>query len=117
MFSIFLDSANTVTDLAFPIPDDAVRDYLVKTSVSGDRHILKTNYLKFLGNVFRVVNVELDKCHNELTSKKITTVGGLAKWWSSHLQRVRTELYKAAVDGTSEDNKVSIREYGEKYHR
>ena len=36
----FLDSSNTVTDLAFPIHDDAVRDYLVKTSVSGDRHIL-----------------------------------------------------------------------------
>jgi len=38
-----------------PTPDDAVRDYLVKTSVSDGPEVLKTNYLKFLSSVFACV--------------------------------------------------------------
>lgn len=110
-----MGASDTDTDLAYPIPDDDVRDYLVKTSVSDDLHILKTNYLKFLGSVFRLVNAELDKCHEEW--KQISTAAGLAKWWSSHLESIRTELYKAAIDDTDQPIKVRIREDGEKYHR
>jgi len=115
-FLCFRFLADTVTDLAFPTPDDAVHDYLVKASVTDDQHTLKTNYLKFLGNVFRLVNGELDKCHEELRGRQITTAEGLAKWWSNHLQgTLRTKLYKAAINGTSEAIEVSIREDGEKY--
>ncbi|KIM76540.1 hypothetical protein PILCRDRAFT_12766 [Piloderma croceum F 1598] len=49
-------------DLAFPIPDDAVRDYFVTRAYSTDPQTLKTNYLKFLGGVFTQVNTELDFC-------------------------------------------------------
>jgi hypothetical protein len=108
----FLAASDTNTDLAFPIPDDAVRDYLVKTAVSDG---LKTNYLKFLGNVFRLVDGELDKCQKELSGKRITTAEGLAKWWSNHLESIRTELYKAAIVSTSEPIKVRIREDGKKF--
>jgi hypothetical protein len=110
-----LGSSDTVTDLAFPFPDDAVRDYLIKSSVSDDQQILKTNYLKFFSNVFRLAKGELDKYDNELNEKKITTAEGLAKWWSSHLPSVRTGLYKAAIDGTNEASEVSTRENVEKY--
>jgi len=96
------------TDLAFPIPDDAVRNYLVTTSVSDDQHMLKTNYLKFLGSVFTQINGELEKSQQELNKKKIRTAEDLAKWWSNHLEGVRTELYKAAIDGAAEANQVRI---------
>jgi hypothetical protein len=56
--------------LAFPTPDDAVRDYLVKTSVSDDPEVLKTNYLKFLGSVFTQVNGELKKYRKAPTGKQ-----------------------------------------------
>ena len=110
-----LSASDTNTDLAFPVPDDAIRDYLVKTSVLDDLYSLKTNYLKFLGSVFRQINIELDNCHEEL--KQISTAAGLAKWWSSHLQSIRSKLYKAAIDGTVKSIEVSVREDGEKYHR
>ncbi len=38
----------------------------VTTSVSDDQHILKTNYLKFLGSVFTQINGELERCREEL---------------------------------------------------
>lgn len=88
--------------LAFPVPDDAVRDYLVATSLSDDQNILQTNYLNFLAGVFTQVNNELEKCREELSVKQIRTSEGLAKWWSSHLEGVRTGLYKAAIDGAKE---------------
>jgi len=102
--------------LAFPIPDDAVREHLVTTSLSADHHVLKTNYLKFLGNVFTQVYDELDKCREEL-KKQTPTAADLAKWWSRHLEGRRTELYKAAIDSASNATQVCIREDGEKYHR
>jgi len=34
------------------MPDDAVRNYLVLTSLVDGRQILKTNYLKFLASLF-----------------------------------------------------------------
>ena len=102
------------TDLAFPTPDDAVRDYLVKTSISLD---LKTNYLKFLGSVFKRVCDELEKCRKEWGGKRTTTAQALAEWWSKHLESVRTELYKAAIDGAGEDIEVCIREDGKRYHQ
>ena len=95
--------------MAFPIPDDAVRDYLVKTSLSDDQHVLKTNYLKLLGSVFTQVNDELERCREEL-EKQIPTAGDLAKWWSRRLEGRRTELYKAAIDGARNATQVCIRE-------
>jgi len=101
--------------LAFPIPDDAVRNYLVKTSLLDDQHVLKTNYLKLLGSVFTQVNDELERCREEL-EKQIPTAGDLAKWWSRRLEGRRTELYKAVIDGASNATQVCISEGGEKYH-
>ena len=106
-----LSASDPNTDLAFPVPDDAVRDYLVKTSASDNLHTLKTNYIKFLGSVFRQVSAELDKCHEEW--KQISTAANLAEWWSDHLESIRSELYKAAIDGTVEPIEVRIRENGE----
>jgi hypothetical protein len=100
----------TNADLAFPIPDGAVRDYLVTTSVSDDQHILKTNYLKFLASVFTQVNAELEKCRTEWREKSIRTAEDLAKWWSGHLEGVRAELYKAAIVGANKPIQVRIRE-------
>ena len=98
------------TDLAFPVPDDAVRNYLVTTSLSHDQHIMKTNYLKFLGSVFAQVNGELEKCREELSDKR--NAEDLAKWWSRRLESIRPKLYKAAIDGAGEANPVRIREHG-----
>ena len=106
-----LGASDTNTDLAYPIPDDAVRDYLIENSASDN---LKIKYLNFLGSVFRQVNAELDKCHEEW--KQISTAASLAEWWSSHLESIRSEFYKAAIDGTVEPIKVRIRKDGEKYH-
>ena len=75
-----------------------------------DQHTLKTNYLKFLGSVFTQVNGELEKCREELSKKKIKTAEDLAKWWSSHLEGVRTELYQAAIDGAGKAIEVRIHE-------
>jgi malate synthase len=105
------------TDLAYPFPDDAVRDYLVTTSLADDEHVLKTNYLKFLGSVFTQINGELEKSRKELNEKKIETAEDLAKWWSNHLEGRRTKLYKAAIDGAGEAIQVRIREDGKKHHR
>ncbi|KAF8218993.1 hypothetical protein L208DRAFT_1523899 [Tricholoma matsutake] len=89
-------------DLAFPIPDNAVHDYLVTASLSDDQHILKTNYLKFLGSLFMEVNGELEKCLGDLSKKQIRTAEDLAKWWSCHLEGIRTGLYKAVIDGATQ---------------
>ena len=102
--------------MAFPIPDDAVRDYLVTTSVSDDQHTLKTNYLKFLASVFTQVGGELEKCWEELSEKRTRTTQDLAKWWSSHLGGVRRELYKAAIDGANKTIQVRIRKDGRGHH-
>jgi len=75
--------------LAFPIPNDVVRDYLVKTSPSDDQHVLKTNYLKF-GSVFTRVNGGLEKCREELSEKQITSAEDLAKWWGQVAQLTAT---------------------------
>ena len=104
-------------DLAFPIPDDAVRDYLVTTSVSDDQHILKTNYLKVLAGVFTQVNGELEKCLEELRERQIRTAEDLARWWSSHLEGIRTGLYKEAIDSANKAIQVRIRKDGKEYHR
>jgi len=104
------------TDLAFPIPDDAVCDYLIKTSLLDDLDGLKTNYLKFLGSVFTQVNDELKRCREEL-EKQVTMAEDLAKWWSSHLEGQRTELYKAVIDGARNPIEVCICEDGKKNHR
>ncbi len=88
---------------------DAVRGYLITTSVSDDQHILKTNYLKFLGSVFTQVNGELEKCREELSKKQIRTAEDLSKWWSSHLEGLHTELYKVAIDGAGGAIQVRIR--------
>ena len=104
-----LRRSDTKTDLAFPIPDNAVRDYLM--SVSED---LPTKYLTFLGSVFRLINCELDFCQEDW--KQIPTAAGLAKWWSSHLEDIRSKLYKEAIDSTAEPIPVRIHEDGEKYH-
>ena len=104
-----LRRSDTKADLAFPIPDNAVRDYLM--SVSED---LPTKYLTFLGSVFRLINCELDFCQEDW--KQIPTAPGLAKWWSSHLEDIRSKLYKEAIDSTAEPIPVRIREDGEKYH-
>ena len=87
-----------------------MRDYLVTTSISDDQHILKTNYLKFLASVFTQVNAELEKCRKEWREKYIRTAEDLAKWWSDHLEGVRAELYKAAIDSAKEELQVRIRE-------
>ena len=84
----------------------------MKTSASDD---LPTKYLTFLGIVFRLINCELDIHREEW--EHIPTAAGLAKWWSSHLENIRSKLYKEAVDGTTEPIEVCIREDGEKYHR
>jgi hypothetical protein len=84
--------------LAFPIPDDAVRDYLVKP-LSDDQHGLKARYLKFFCSLFTQVTGELETCQENL--KQITRADDLAKWWSSHLEVRRTELYKAAIEGAA----------------
>ena len=105
-----LGASDTNTDLAFPIPDDAVRDYLIKDSDN-----LKIKFLTFLGSVFKQINTELDKCHEEW--KQISTAADLAEWWSGHLGSIRSELYKAAIEGTVEPIEVRIREDGEMYHR
>ncbi|KAF8222578.1 hypothetical protein L208DRAFT_591936 [Tricholoma matsutake] len=89
-------------DLAFPIPDNAVRDYLVTASLSDDQHILKTNYLKFFGSLFTEVDGELEKCMGDLRKKQIRTAEDLAKWWSCHLEGIRTGLYKAVIDGATQ---------------
>jgi hypothetical protein len=73
--------------------------------------MLKTNYLKFLASVFTQVNGELEKCRKEFSRKRIGTAEGLAKWWSGHLEGVRTELYKAAIDGANKTIEVRIREH------
>ncbi len=39
----------------------------------------------------------------------------LAKWWSSHLEGLRTELYKAVIDGAGGAIQVRIREDGKEY--
>jgi len=66
--------------------------------------------------VFTQVNDELEKCREELSVKQIRTSEGLAKWWSSHLEGVRTGLYKAAIDGAKEAIQVRIRAEGKEYH-
>jgi len=93
-------------DLAFPTPDDAVRDYLVTGSLSDDEHILKTNYLKFFASLFTEVNSELEKCLGELSEKQIRTAEELARWWSCHLEGIRTGLYEAAIDGVTKANQI-----------
>jgi hypothetical protein len=96
------------TDLAFPIPDDDVRNYLVTQAYSTDPQILKTNYLKFLGGVFTEVKMELESWQMELSKKRITSAGDLAKWWSSHLESIRPRLYKAATKAASKDILVRV---------
>ncbi len=73
------------------------------------QNTLKANYLKFFSIVFRRVYDELEKCQEELSRKHVTTAGDLARWWSSHLGSIRTELYKVAIDGAGEPIKVSTR--------
>jgi hypothetical protein len=72
--------------------------------------MLKTNYLKFLAGVFTQVNGELEKCREELSRKHVRTAEDLAKWWSDHLEGVRAELYKAAIDSAKKELQVRIRE-------
>ena len=103
--------SDTKADLAFPIPDNAVRDHLMKTFVSED---LPTKYLTFLGSVFKLINCELDSCQEDW--KQIPTAAGLAKWWSAHLEDICSKLYKEVIDSTAEPIPVRIREDGEKYH-
>jgi hypothetical protein len=62
--------------------------------------------------VFTQVNDELEKCREELSVKQIRTSEGLAKWWSSHLEGVRTGLYKAAIDDAKKPIQVRIRTHG-----
>ena len=88
-----------------------MRDYFVTRAYSTDPHILKTNYLKFLGGVFTQVKMELDFCRAELSKKRITSAGDLAKWWSSHLESVRPRLYGAAIKSASKDIPVRIYKY------
>ncbi len=66
--------------------------------------------------MFAQINGELEKCREELSKKTIRTAEDLAKWWSSHLEGLRTELYKAAIDGAGEAIQVRICEDGKKYH-
>lgn len=61
--------------------------------------------------MFTQVNGELEKYRKEFGRKHIRTAEGLAKWWSGHLEGVRTELYKAAIDGANNAIEVRIREY------
>ena len=111
----FLSASDTNTGLAFPAPDDVVRNYLVSPPGSRNSNTLKISYIKFFGSVFKQVNAELDKCHEEW--EQISTAASLAKWWSKHLESIRSELYKAAVEGTAEPIEVRIRENGEKYRQ
>jgi len=60
--------------------------------------------------VFLQVNGELEKCREELSKKQIRTAKDLAKWWSSHLEGVRTKLYKAAIEGAGKAIQVRIHE-------
>jgi hypothetical protein len=78
--------------------------------------MLKTKYLKFLGSVFKQINGELENSQQELNEKKIRTAEDLAKWWSNHLKGVRTEPYKAAIDGAAEANQVRICVDSKKHH-
>ena len=66
--------------------------------------------------MFTQVNGELEKCREELNEKQIRTAEDLSQWWSSHLGGIRTELYKAAIDGAGEAIQVHIHENGKKYH-
>ena len=59
--------------------------------------------------MFTEVDGELEKCREELSGKHVRTAEDLAKWWSSHLEGVRTELYKAAIDGANKAIQVRIR--------
>jgi len=83
--------------LPYPIPDDAVRNYLVTASFSEDQEILKTNYLTFFTSLFTKVKDELENCRGKLSEN--STAQDLAKWWSGHLESRRTGLYKEVVDG------------------
>lgn len=94
-------------DLAFPLADDAVRDYFVTFSVRNSL-MLKTMYLKFLGSVFSTVEAELRACRTELENKQIRSGQELAKWWSDHLIDVRQELYEQAIRVTDEKTPVRI---------
>ena len=58
--------------------------------------------------MFTQVNGELEKCREELNEKQIRTAEDLAKWWSGHLEGLRTELYKAAIDGAGGAIQVRI---------
>ena len=103
------------TGPCLPIPDDAVRDYFVTRAYSTDPHTLKTNYLRFQGGVFTQVKMELDFCRTELSKKRITSAGDLAKWWSSHLESVRPRLYGAAINVASKDIPVRIYKYNRRH--
>ena len=59
--------------------------------------------------------MELDFCRAELSKKRITSAGDLAKWWSSHLESVRPRLYGAAIDAASKDVPVRIDKYNRRY--
>jgi hypothetical protein len=76
-------------DLAFPRPDHEVREFLV-TDTSIDT--VNISYLKFLGGLFKAVTQEVEACKPEVNSREM-----LAKWWSSHLESNRQQLYKAAI--------------------
>ena len=111
-FRFFSHCSCTITGLAFPHPDNAVRDYLAKTAFSPNQHILKSNYLKFLTSLFTLVMGELN--NSEEAHK---TTEDLAKWWSSRLAGGRKELYDAVVNGALKDVQVRIREVGMMFHR
>jgi hypothetical protein len=93
--------------LAYPIPDDAIRDHLVPTIFSNDQPILTTRYLRFLRCVFRQINDELEQCKELLRQANIQTAEDLARWWSKHLEGRRKELYQAMIDGSREA--ISVR--------
>jgi hypothetical protein len=58
----------------------------------------------------------LGKCQGELRDKQIRTAEDLARWWSGHLEGVRTGLYKAAIGGANEAIQVRICEGGKGDH-
>jgi hypothetical protein len=43
-----------------------------------------------------------------LRGEQISTAEDLAKWWSGHLEGVRTGLYEEVIDGANEDIKVRV---------
>ncbi|KAF5373422.1 hypothetical protein D9615_009451 [Tricholomella constricta] len=94
-----LRGEDSTKSLAFPMPDAAVRDWLVSIAKSDD---LKGNCLKFFASVFTQVNDELEKFWEELSKK---SAEDLAKWWSSHFEGIREGLYKAAITDAKQPSK------------